>query len=605
MGAAEEPKLQRQQAPRPTLDEPEVEPTQQHGHATEATTPRRPGARPPLLRVPSDVSESATALVDAANSPFALTLEGKRERTVLSPVLHASRKSGKGALSELSDRVGRMGDEIGHRLLRGLACSPREQHPDKKSQWPSEHNKPATARNQPPAAGDGFGGLLARTASAMRDAVGEAVESSKENASGLAVETASKLKGAAAGIFGKGERWVPPRAEEGEQVPAPRACCTAVLYHSRPTSPPCLLVFGGLVADGLCGQLWSCELPAGPWRKLNPAGAPPPPRAAHTAVVYGGAMWVHGGHGECEGQDTLLGDLYRLDTSAPICNSGANWRWARVRAGGEAPAPRCSHVAAAVGGALYIFGGEGAAAPPREEAGTHAEGLGSCTDATSPEGGTILSAATPGSPYFRMLNDLRVLPLTSLTTGGEWSEVARSGPSPCARSGAAACATGGCLYLFGGSDGAKRELDDLWAFDPTRGYWAELAIGRMCARTRQPSACASAALAALPGRLLLFGGCDRTGQLNQLFQFTLAEGGGGGAGAIGEKSGGGGSPLSPEEARAADCWQMLELPGRSPQGRSSHTMLTHATAQAERLFIFGGFDGNTFLSDLVYAEQRR
>ena len=184
-------------------------------------------------------------------------------------------------------------------------------------------------------------------------------------ASDIAAEATPRLKGVAAELLGKPNRWAALHATagtgRGASRPSGLACASAVVDHGG------LLVYGGLGREGLSDRLWQCELATGVWRVVSTRGPEPSPRAAHTAVVHGGAMFIFGGHSKGEGGgDTLLSDVHRLDLREgrwePYRTGGGDGR-----GGGEPkattldfvqPVSRCSHAAAAIGGSMFVFGGE-------------------------------------------------------------------------------------------------------------------------------------------------------------------------------------------------------------------------------------------------------
>ena len=83
------------------------------------------------------------------------------------------------------------------------------------------------------------------------------------------------------------------------------------------------------------------------WRKLTPAGTPPPPRQAHTTVSYDGKLWVFGG----ERSSYAFNDVWAYDLAADS--------WAFVTpAAGALPAPRHDHTAVVTAeGVMLVYGG--------------------------------------------------------------------------------------------------------------------------------------------------------------------------------------------------------------------------------------------------------
>jgi len=326
-------------------------------------------------------------------------------------------------------------------------------------------------------------------------------------ASDIAAEATPRLKGVAAELLGKPNRWAALHATagtgRGASRPSGLACASAVVDHGG------LLVYGGLGREGLSDRLWQCELATGVWRVVSTRGPEPSPRAAHTAVVHGGAMFIFGGHSKGEGGgDTLLSDVHRLDLREgrwePYRTGGGDGR-----GGGEPkattldfvqPVSRCSHAAAAIGGSMFVFGGESlkCAQKCKEEAAcvkvdavddiTESSEITDITASISEDEITTEELRTPHAPgggggggggggadspcsdalppQFEMLRDLHALPLDE---PGPWRRVHTSGCGPSPRSGAAATAIGGRLFVCGGWDEAKRELGDLWECAARRG----------------------------------------------------------------------------------------------------------------------------------------
>ena len=84
------------------------------------------------------------------------------------------------------------------------------------------------------------------------------------------------------------------------------------------------------------------------------SGASPGPRAWHSATDIGrGRLVIFGGSrgAGAEGGVLLVNELHVLDT--------AKLAWSAVKPAGAPPPPRCAHTATRVGDALYVFGGRG------------------------------------------------------------------------------------------------------------------------------------------------------------------------------------------------------------------------------------------------------
>lgn len=85
------------------------------------------------------------------------------------------------------------------------------------------------------------------------------------------------------------------------------------------------------------------------WQK--PAFEPrlPPPRRAHTAVLYKNRIYVFGGGNGT----TALNDVWALDVSGPI----ERMRWEQIETRGKGPTPRGYHTANLIGNVMVVVGG--------------------------------------------------------------------------------------------------------------------------------------------------------------------------------------------------------------------------------------------------------
>ena len=111
-----------------------------------------------------------------------------------------------------------------------------------------------------------------------------------------------------------------------------------------------MLVFGGTNGGKKVNDLHALDLRTGEWTRPQCKGAPPSPRESHTVTVVGGdRLVVFGGSGEGEGN--YLSDVHVLDVPT------MTWSTPEVK-GDYGPAPRDSHGAVAVGGRLFVYGGD-------------------------------------------------------------------------------------------------------------------------------------------------------------------------------------------------------------------------------------------------------
>ena len=75
----------------------------------------------------------------------------------------------------------------------------------------------------------------------------------------------------------------------------------------------------------------------------------PPPRRAHTAVLYKNKIWVFGGGNGTQ----ALNDVWSLDVGGPI----ERMRWEQVETRGKKPAARGYHTANLIGNVMVVLGG--------------------------------------------------------------------------------------------------------------------------------------------------------------------------------------------------------------------------------------------------------
>jgi N-acetylneuraminic acid mutarotase len=130
--------------------------------------------------------------------------------------------------------------------------------------------------------------------------------------------------------------------------------------HSLTALGRSLLLFGGEhaprvpIEDGPAVHCYELDAAEPRWRELHPSdGAAPRPcaRVAHAAAAVGDALYVFGGRKGVD-EKTPMGDLWAFDTRARA------WRQLEHADG---PPARSYHAAAALGASLYIFGGCGTA----------------------------------------------------------------------------------------------------------------------------------------------------------------------------------------------------------------------------------------------------
>jgi hypothetical protein len=137
----------------------------------------------------------------------------------------------------------------------------------------------------------------------------------------------------------------------------PLAFHTAVAHPHRDA----MVVFGGCNSDGRSARVAIVAADGGCEVVPPPAAAPfstwPVARYCHSAVVFGGAMYVFGG--KCGGRrsNSRLDDLRRFDL--------ATRTWSQCAQHGDRPRPRSAHSAVVCGRSMFVAGGRlsDAAAP--------------------------------------------------------------------------------------------------------------------------------------------------------------------------------------------------------------------------------------------------
>eukprot|EP01062_Namystynia_karyoxenos_P082973 TRINITY_DN9449_c0_g1_i2.p1 TRINITY_DN9449_c0_g1~~TRINITY_DN9449_c0_g1_i2.p1 ORF type:complete len:1180 (+),score=297.27 TRINITY_DN9449_c0_g1_i2:344-3883(+) len=227
-----------------------------------------------------------------------------------------------------------------------------------------------------------------------------------------------------------------------------------------------VLVFGGRPDNGSPphGDFWAYDARLAEWQAVRAHGEPPPARSrAACFTASGGALGVWGG----EGAAALLGDLWTYDPKAQ--------RWEQHSPQGAAPPARAGIAAASQDstGLVFVFSGE-------------------------PAGGVLPSGG----------GDLWVL--NTAASPMHWAlRSPGSAAGPAARSGyALGFASSPARLILTGGEGAAGLLGDLWVFHLGNSSWtaggAEMsgAGGRAEPLPKR----ARAAAAVVGGRLYLFGG---------------------------------------------------------------------------------------------------
>lgn len=199
--------------------------------------------------------------------------------------------------------------------------------------------------------------------------------------------------------------------------PGPRDSHSATLWENR------IIVFGGTNGSKKVNDLHILDLGSKEWTEPVCHGPRPPARESHTATLVGDdKLVVFGGSGE--GVGNYLNDLHILDLKT--------MRWTSPEVKGDIPPPRDSHVSVAIGGRLFVYGGD-------------------CGD--------------------RYHGNVDVFDLDSLM----WSRMEVGGSSPGRRAGHAAVRIGMKVCVIGGV-GDKKYYNDVWVLDTAICSWSKLNI---------------------------------------------------------------------------------------------------------------------------------
>lgn len=154
--------------------------------------------------------------------------------------------------------------------------------------------------------------------------------------------------------------------------------------------------------------------------------------------------------------------------------------WHEVANQVGAPKARSSHAVAVVGDKAYVFGGE-------------------------------------FEPRVPIDNSMHVFDLGTRT----WSVADAKGDAPNPRIGVTMAAIHNTIYVFGGRDKEHEELNEFYSFNTESGEWKLLSAGE-----KSPPHRSYHAMAADVGRkrVFTFGGCGKSGRLNDLWSFGIDSG---------------------------------------------------------------------------------
>ncbi|KAJ5132321.1 hypothetical protein N7448_006479 [Penicillium atrosanguineum] len=193
-----------------------------------------------------------------------------------------------------------------------------------------------------------------------------------------------------------------------------------------------IYMMGGLIEGSTVkGDLWMIESSGGSLScfQVPTVSEGPGPRVGHASLLVGNAFIVFGGDTKINENDALDDTLYLLNTSSR--------QWSRAIPPGSRPSGRYGHTLNILGSKLYVFGGQ-------------VEGF--------------------------FFNDLIAFDLNQLQNSSNKTAtkvVLQKVKSPPARTNHTIVTYNDKLFLFGGTNGVKW-FNDVWAFDPRVGTWAEM-----------------------------------------------------------------------------------------------------------------------------------
>ncbi|PIL26061.1 hypothetical protein GSI_11815 [Ganoderma sinense ZZ0214-1] len=138
-------------------------------------------------------------------------------------------------------------------------------------------------------------------------------------------------------------QWTHP--EVVGEIPPPCRAHTATLVDRK------LIVFGGGEGPLYYNEVYILDTTMRRWiHPTFPQGSViPPPRRAHTSVLYKGKLWIFGGGNG----STALNDVWTLDVSGPA----ERMRWEQVETRGKKPTARGYHTANLIGNVMVVVGG--------------------------------------------------------------------------------------------------------------------------------------------------------------------------------------------------------------------------------------------------------
>ncbi|KIJ21929.1 hypothetical protein PAXINDRAFT_165264 [Paxillus involutus ATCC 200175] len=255
----------------------------------------------------------------------------------------------------------------------------------------------------------------------------------------------------------------PPFPRYGHALPA-TATASGELY-----------LFGGLVRETACNDLYLFSTRDLSATLVHTAGELPSPRVGHASAIVSSVLIVWGGDTKT---DPMSNPAEKQDDGLYLLNLVSK-EWTRVTMYGSSPAGRYGHAVTMVGTKFFVFGGQ-------------VDG--------------------------EFLNDLWSFDLNTLRTQTQW-ELCQptSAERPAQRTGHVCVTHGDRLIVFGGTDG-QYHYNDTWAYDVNTCKWTELqCIGFI------PSPREGHAAAVVDDVIYIFGGRGVDGKdLGDLAAFKLS-----------------------------------------------------------------------------------
>lgn len=176
--------------------------------------------------------------------------------------------------------------------------------------------------------------------------------------------------------------------------------------------------------------------------------------------------------------------------------------------------------------------------------------------------------ACGGSGAGELLDDIKNVASVA-TDSNVWTEL-RASDSPGARECHSAIGIGSNMYVFGGTSDITSVMNDLWVLDTTSddGSWKALSPSGGAPLARY---CHSAVT--IGSVMYMFGGYDGVNSLNDIWRFD---------------------PQYSDNGLWTEMNPALDL----PLARYGHTAVMLNTNSSEKMYIFGGYDGNSYMNDV-------